>query len=634
VTLFTRLRRTPAGDQPADAQPAAYGESPATEVAEPVEAAAAAGTDQVTGPVEVEAEPVEPVDTVAEPVDAAAMVADGDPAGPVVRRPGRIRRFWRHPVARWITTALAAVLLFMAFAGPDNIDNRTWKVFLRLPLEGLLGYAVLIMLPPKARKPLAGLAGAFIALLAVEKVVDVGFFAVLDRPFDLVMDWGLLSSATGVLEDSAGRAATIVIVIAVIVGLAAGLLATAGAAVRLTDVGAHNDRVARPVVAALIVIWVALAVSGTEYIPGVRVADQSTAALVHARTQMIKAGLHDKADYDAAAANDPYQDTPGSQFLTGLRGKDVVFSFVESYGRSALEDPNFAGTVDPVLDAGSKGLAAAGFYSKSAFLTSSTVGGGSWLAHASLLSGVWINNQQRYRSLVSSSRLTLPKAFNEAGWRTVSIEPAVDAPFPEREFYGYQKGYDLRNMDYQGPRFSYSPIPDQYVYDHFQKTERAPGHKPLMAELTLTSSHTPWTPLPQFIDWKDVGDGTIYNNPVMRQGDSPATVWKSTARVRQMYATSVAYSLTTIISYLKTYGDKNLVFVFLGDHQPAPIITGKGASKDVPIVIVAKDKSVLDKISGWGWQDGLRPMPSAPTWRMDTFRNKFLTAFGSEPQVH
>jgi hypothetical protein len=507
-------------------------------------------------------------------------------------------------------------------------------VFLRLPLEGLLGYAVLILLPPKARKPLAAAAGAFVAILAMEKVVDVGFFAVLDRPFDLVMDWGLLGSATGVLEDSLGRTMTVLAVVALIVGLAAGLVSIAGTAVRLTNLGARKPRIARPVIAALIVIWVALSVSGTEFIPGLRVADQSTSALVHARTEMIKAGLHDKADYDRAAANDPYKDTPGSQFLTGLRGKDVVISFVESYGRSALEDPNFAGTVDPVLDAGTKQLTADGFYSKSAFLTSSTVGGGSWLAHASTLSGVWINNQQRYRSLVSSDRLTLPRAFNEAGWHTVSIEPAVDAPFPEREFYGYQKGYDLRNMDYRGPRFSYSPIPDQYVFSHFQRNERGPGHKPVMAEMTLTSSHTPWTPLPQYIDWKDVGDGSIYNNPVTRQGDSPAAVWKSASRVREMYATSVAYTLTTIISYLRTYGDKNLVFVFLGDHQPAPIITGKNPSRDVPIVIVSRDKAALDAISGWGWQDGLRPSPSAPTWRMDEFRNKFLTAYGSEPQVH
>jgi hypothetical protein len=93
-----------------------------------------------------------------------------------------------------------------------------------------------------------------------------------------------------------------------------------------------------------------------------------------------------------------------------------VLSFVESYGRDAIEDPRYASEVGAVLDAGSGRLRAAGFASRSAFLTSPTAGGGSWLAHSTLLSGLWINNQQRYNSLVSSDRLTLSKAFQGAGW--------------------------------------------------------------------------------------------------------------------------------------------------------------------------------------------------------------------------
>jgi hypothetical protein len=81
---------------------------------------------------------------------------------------------------------------------------------------------------------------------------------------------------------------------------------------------------------------------------------------------------------------------------------------------------------------------------------------------------------------------------------------------------------------------------------------------------------------------------------------------------------------------VETYGDDNLVVVFLGDHQPAPVVTGEGASRDVPITILARDPAVLDQISGWGWQDGLKPNPRAPVWRMDAFRDRFLTAFGPQ----
>jgi hypothetical protein len=69
--------------------------------------------------------------------------------------------------------------------------------------------------------------------------------------------------------------------------------------------------------------------------------------------------------------------------------------------------------------------------------------------------------------------------------------------------------------------------------------------------------------------------------------------------------------------------------VFFGDHQPSPIVTGQGATHQVPVTIVAHDPSVLDRISGWGWTAGLKPDPHAPVWPMESFRDRFLTAFGT-----
>ena len=117
-------------------------------------------------------------------------------------------------------------------------------------------------------------------------------------------------------------------------------------------------------------------------------------------------------------------------------------------------------------------------------------------------------------------------------------------------------------------------------------------------------------------------DGSTFN------GMPSPGILRDSAAVRAAYMQSVEYSVSSLISYVETYGDDNLVVVFLGDHQPSPVIVGDTASHDVPITIVARDPKVLDRISGWGWQPGLRPDPSAPVWRMDQFRDKFLTAFG------
>ena len=63
----------------------------------------------------------------------------------------------------------------------------------------------------------------------------------------------------------------------------------------------------------------------------------------------------------------------------------------------------------------SSSFASAGFSARSGWLTSPTFGGGSWFAHSTLLSGLWVDNQQRYRSLTGSDRFTLTGAFHRAG---------------------------------------------------------------------------------------------------------------------------------------------------------------------------------------------------------------------------
>ena len=328
---------------------------------------------------------------------------------------------------------------------------------------------------------------------------------------------------------------------------------------------------------------------------------------------------------------DPLSRVPADELLTGLRGKDVLFVFVESYGRVAVEGSSFSPGVNEVLAAGTKQLDSAGFSSRSAFVTSPTFGAISWLAHSTIQSGLWVDSQQRYDVLVKSSRNTLSQAFGRAGWRTVADVPANTRDWPEGAFYDFDHIYDSRNVGYKGPRFGYPTMPDQYTLDAFHRLELArEDRRPVMAEIDLISSHAPWSRTPRMVPQASVGDGSVFDGMV-EQLPSEKDIWPSPKRVQAAYGDSIEYSLSAFLEFMKTYGDDDLVVVLLGDHQPATIVSGDDADRDVPISIIARDPAVLDRISSWGWHDGLKPPTGAdPVFKMDAFRDRFLAAYGPD----
>ncbi|MBP2324560.1 putative membrane protein [Kibdelosporangium banguiense] len=533
-------------------------------------------------------------------------------------------RAWRR-VAASVTTALAGLLLLFALVAPNQLNDLSVWAFVRIPIEGLLGVAIVLMLPPRPRQIAVMLAGTVLGVLTVLKIIDMGFFSTLNRPFDPVFDWSFFGPAIDFLSNSIGRTGAVAAGIGAAI-LALGLIMLVPlSAMRLTKLVVAHRMAATRTITVLTVIWV---ISAAFSLP---IASKSAASLAYAHAVQANASLKDSDAFAKETAVDQFRDTPPDQLLTALRGKDVVISFVESYGRVAVEDPVISPPIDALLDAGTSKLQAAGFGAKSAFLTSSTSGGGSWLAHATLQSGLYVNNQKRYNTFTSGDRLTLSSAFRSAGWRTVGIVPQNDQPWPEGDIYNYSKYYEKHNVGYKGKNFFYAAMPDQYTLSAFQRNERsAPDRQPVMAEIDLVSSHTPFVPLPQLIDWNAVGDGSVFG-PMADKGQKPEEVWNDAGKTRTAYGESIQYSLSTLISYVQTYGDDNLVLVVLGDHQPAPVVTGDGAGRDVPITIIAKDPTVLDKISGWRWHDGLNPGPQAPVWPMNSFRDQFMTAFGSQP---
>ena len=528
----------------------------------------------------------------------------------------------------WALHGAALLLLWAALVAPDRWGGLQPGAFARIPLEGLVVVAVVLLLPQRVRRPAAAAAGVALAVLTLVRLLDIGFVAALGRPFDPVVDWRYAGSAVSLLADSVGRRGATLAVLAAALLTVAVLVVVPLAAVRVTGLADRHRPASYRSLVVLGLAWMLGAVSGLQLYPGAPVASVDAAVLARDHVAQVRATLRDQARFARALETDQLATTPDAGLLAGLRGKDVLVAFVESYGRVAVQDSSFSPGVDAVLDSGTRQLHRAGYSARSAFLTSPTFGGLSWLAHSTLQSGLWIDGQQRYDDLVASQRSTLADAFRRAGWRTVADVPSNRRDWSEgRSFFGFDRVYGASDVGYAGPPFSYATMPDQYVLSAFRRLELAPRHRaPVMAEIDLVSSHTPWAPLPTAVPWSAVGDGSVFDG-MPERGDSPDAVWRHPADVRAAYGRSVEYSLSTLVSFVRTSPDRNLVLVVLGDHQPATIVSGEGASHDVPVSVIAHDPAVLRRISGWGWHRGLNPGPDAPVWRMDAFRDRFLAAY-------
>jgi phosphatidylglycerophosphate synthase len=270
-------------------------------------------------------------------------------------------------------TVLALVLLWAVVVAPNQPSRLTIAAFARLPLELLVVVAVAVVVPAAPRRVLAVVAGALLSALVLVKILDIGFFTAFDRPFDPVSDWSYAGIGIETLRDAVGTSRANLTVAAAVGVVVAVLVLPVLALLRVTRAAARHRGWALPALAATGVVWALLRVLGEP------VASTSTAALAVREVRAVQAGLHAREILAREIARDRFRATPGDRLLTGLRGKDVLVLFVESYGRVAVQGSSFSPRIDAVLDQGTAQLRAAGFSSRTAFVKSPTFGGLSWL---------------------------------------------------------------------------------------------------------------------------------------------------------------------------------------------------------------------------------------------------------------
>lgn len=523
----------------------------------------------------------------------------------------------------WTGALIVTLVAWFAFTLPDHPDAIGVSAFARLPLEWPLLMLVLLVVPNALRRPVGLLSALLLLLILFLKLADIGTQAAFQRPFNPYLDVKMLADGWNLMSGTIGTLAAMAGIVVVLLGLFLVLFLFLKAARWLADI-------ARPGRSWLVLGLTVLTVVGClAVLFGTPRVEASMPSYLSNRLALVIRSVEDMHVFEADLAKGEGPRS-GAGLFSRLENKDFVLIFVESYGRSAIEDPRYAATTLPRLKRVEAEIAGAGLASASAWVTSPTVGGLSWLAHGTLLSGLWIDSQARYDRLMISSQPSLNRLFAEAGWKSIAAMPAITMDWPESAYYGYDQVLAAADLDYRGKPFNWVTMPDQYTLAAFERLGRTPARaagERVMAEVALISSHAPWTPVARLVDWDAVGDGSIFNAQA-EGGDPPSVVWADPERVRRQYIQTVDYALETLGSYMARFG-KDTVFVILGDHQPAAIITGPNASRAVPIHVVSADRELVARFEREGFLSGMVPAGQTREWPMDGMRQVLIDLFSA-----
>ena len=362
---------------------------------------------------------------------------------------------------------------------------------------------------------------------------------------------------------------------------------------------------------------------GVEAPGGVRVAEPVSPAFARELGELAYeasgAGLRDLGPPPAVRSD-----------LSRVAGADVFVIFLESYGAVSWDRDAFVEALAPARRRLETAVAETGRRMASAFVESTTFGGESWLAHISLLSGTEVRDPADNVRLMAQERDTLVKLFGRRGYRTVAIMPGLLVGWPEGAFYGFEDIYDHARLDYRGPPFGWWNVNDQYSLARVDAAEIAPAdRRPAFVFFATITTHAPFVPAPPYQpDWARVLSDVPYDAEDL---DRAWSAWADWTNLGPSYVEALRYAFANVGGYLRLRADRDLVLVLVGDHQPPALVSGAGASWEVPVHVVASRDALIDRlVDGHGFAPGLAP-PRPAVARMDGLLPILLDAFGDDP---
>ncbi|SNS17203.1 Phosphoglycerol transferase MdoB [Azospirillum sp. RU38E] len=499
---------------------------------------------------------------------------------------------------------MVPLLLLSLLLGLPGDPGRLWApAHLALAPELGLVLGLLALWARRVGPPGFGVI-LFLSLLTLPfvllRLADLGAQLAAWRPLQPLFDPVLLPALWGVLAGSVGPIPLALLLCLILLGLI-GLISLA------------YRRMVRPL-ATVEGRWLAgvlalglplLSLCG---LPGAQPFSQGSVAAIIDQRERVAEGRRMQQALAAALTQDPVADIPAAQRFALLRGRPLVLIWVESYGLSALTDPRHGPLVSNRLALLEQRLTAKGFHMLSGLVDSPVLGGRSWLAHGTLRAGIRQEQPAQQVLVLAAGHVGLVAALQQAGWHTQAIMPGLSGPWPEGTLWGFDRVLNAGALGYQGPRYGWSPMPDQALFAALDAT-RPFAAGPTYLELVLTSSHAPWTPLPPWRDGAEgLADGSTYGPP-----DRPDYGGMAGA-----YAQSIDYSLRAAGDWLARSLPDDALVLMLGDHPALGWIADPtAAGHHVPLHILSKDGALMQPARSWGLVDGMLPAADSPAIPME-----------------
>jgi hypothetical protein len=522
---------------------------------------------------------------------------------------------------------LATLVLFLVLIQPNHPGAMTWGALGLFPLElPAIIFALIAFGDGRAGRLLRGILTALLTVIIVLKTADLVSFNALSRGFNPVADLMLVDAFIRLLAGSVGGflAALAVVGAVLAIGLIAAILWWAMRVwARVAPPRAGLFALPALVAAGLVVAQVGTSMRGWQ-LPFSPPGAAFTARVGAERVILARRTLSEIATFREEVMQDTFS---GARDLLDMIDRDVLVIFVESYGRTSHDTPLYADVHRETLARYEAALGARGLSMQSGFLGAPTRGGQSWLSHATLANGMWIDNQVRYGAALASGRETLFHHAANNGFRTAAVMPQITLEWPESLRMGFDDILASTDLEYRGLPFNWVTMPDQFTLaalDRLVRNGDAGAHR--FVQVALATSHAPWVPVPEIIGWDELGDGQVFNE-IASSGDTPEVVWRDRDRIRAQYSLAIDYSLSAVFEYALLHAEDPPLMIVVGDHQAAEFVA-LDQRAHVPVHVVGP-AALVDPLSQIAPVPGLLPLADTPVIPMDAVRDIILNAYSS-----